>query len=523
MSAREQGHCWDEVDALGLLLSTRVSRSRFERHFEQLASSRSTGSSSHQQASRPNITFSSSGVNRASSFGMMARAFSGAAAQHPDAPSSDAAADGMDPADRDLIELVLNPGPAFAFDGLPPVQPQRAARRRPSHRQLVPAMPPAAQQQQQQQQSVAYVSPVAPGRMLAPTHSAGASPAHLDSMDAAGAHQNLLAQAEAAAGEAAAAVAAGGSRVFAAGSSAGALGSSAAVPSSTSADAAGTEDLLAGSLQNRVRRGGAAQQSTPSLASMLGAAAAEPADLPVQAAAATVAERPHARQQQPWPAGGEMPSGSQDDEEYENASDQEEGSSMGIEEVAAHINRILARGRAQSPRTATTAALGAGRAGEAAAAAYAAGRAAAAARLSGHRRSWLEACDPDGYEQQQQGQQLQLGAGDQQQHEASASAAADTDGAAAAAAGARCVDYRPVWRAVHEWLTSEDDDLLVLVSQVVPYSLAGRSLRDQGSTEEQLRVLANSRPVPQQVGYAVGDWAEYHAAVTRFGVVHTAT
>jgi hypothetical protein len=63
------------------------------------------------------------------------------------------------------------------------------------------------------------------------------------------------------------------------------------------------------------------------------------------------------------------------------------------------------------------------------------------------------------------------------------------------------VSFSQVWRTVHEWLTGEDEDLLVLVSQVVPYSLAGRSLRAEAETMQQLRALATSRPVPPKVGW----------------------
>lgn len=56
-----------------------------------------------------------------------------------------------------------------------------------------------------------------------------------------------------------------------------------------------------------------------------------------------------------------------------------------------------------------------------------------------------------------------------------------------------------MWRAVHEWLTGEDEDLLLLVSQIVPYSLAGRGLRPEADTLQQLRTKSHSRAVPPKV------------------------
>jgi hypothetical protein len=59
-----------------------------------------------------------------------------------------------------------------------------------------------------------------------------------------------------------------------------------------------------------------------------------------------------------------------------------------------------------------------------------------------------------------------------------------------------------VWRAVHEALTSDDEGLLQCVSRLVPYSFAGQ-LRDAEETAAQLQALADSRPVPSQVGVVV--------------------
>jgi hypothetical protein len=93
--------------------------------------------------------------------------------------------------------------------------------------------------------------------------------------------------------------------------------------------------------------------------------------------------------------------------------------------------------------------------------------------------------------------------------QAAAAAAAPAEEAAVGAGGRSSrsrrrsrpvVEYSKVWRAVHEWLTGEDEDLLLLVSQVVPYSLAGRGMRAQGDTLRQLQQLAGSRPVPEKVG-----------------------
>jgi hypothetical protein len=70
---------------------------------------------------------------------------------------------------------------------------------------------------------------------------------------------------------------------------------------------------------------------------------------------------------------------------------------------------------------------------------------------------------------------------------------------AAGGSGRRQVDYRKVWRAVHEWLTEDDEDLLALVSQVVPCSLAGKSLKPEADTLAKLRALAQRRAVPQKV------------------------
>jgi hypothetical protein len=66
------------------------------------------------------------------------------------------------------------------------------------------------------------------------------------------------------------------------------------------------------------------------------------------------------------------------------------------------------------------------------------------------------------------------------------------------------VEYSKVWRAVHEWLTGEDEDLLVLVGQVVPCSLASRGSKAHEDTLHTLQQLAGSRPVPEKVGADTG-------------------
>jgi hypothetical protein len=129
-------------------------------------------------------------------------------------------------------------------------------------------------------------------------------------------------------------------------------------------------------------------------------------------------------------------------------------------------------------------------------------------RLSGRRRTWLEACEPDtqpaaatagtAAAARAQGRQTAATAA------AAAAAAAGTSAAAAAvdpsaapdAAGA--VNNSGVWRAVHEALTSDDEGLLQCVARLVPYSFAGQ-LRDAGETAAQLQALAGSRPVPPKV------------------------
>jgi hypothetical protein len=139
-------------------------------------------------------------------------------------------------------------------------------------------------------------------------------------------------------------------------------------------------------------------------------------------------------------------------------------------------------------------------------------------RLTGQRRTRQEACDPEGFEQERQqqvqGAQLtqQLPAGDQPPAAGGGGAIADATGAETAMAGAeahasggsrgsrRQVDYSKVWRAVHDWLTGDDEDLLALVSQVVPCSLGSRSLKPGADTLAKLRVLAQRRAVPQKVG-----------------------
>uniref|UniRef100_A0A383W6X3 Uncharacterized protein n=1 Tax=Tetradesmus obliquus TaxID=3088 RepID=A0A383W6X3_TETOB len=144
----------------------------------------------------------------------------------------------------------------------------------------------------------------------------------------------------------------------------------------------------------------------------------------------------------------------------------------------------------------------------------------AAGRLSGRRRTWLEACEPDaqpaaaaaaaghaGTAGAARAQARHAAAAAQQQaaaapgtSAAAAAAGAPTTPAAAAAAG----NNSGVWRAVHEALTSDDEGLLQCVSRLVPYSFAGQ-LRDAAETAAQLKALAGSRPVPAQVVQAIAE------------------
>lgn len=128
--------------------------------------------------------------------------------------------------------------------------------------------------------------------------------------------------------------------------------------------------------------------------------------------------------------------------------------------------------------------------------------AAAGQRMTGRRRSWLEACDTDG---PQPGilRNAAAAAGTPGQalprSPAAAAMAAPGDGAGTSAAAAAAVlDRSRVWRAVHEALTADDEAMLVVVSQLVPYSFEGQ-LHSEADTRKQLQALADSRPVPQHV------------------------
>jgi hypothetical protein len=124
----------------------------------------------------------------------------------------------------------------------------------------------------------------------------------------------------------------------------------------------------------------------------------------------------------------------------------------------------------------------------------------AAVRLSGRRRTWLEACEPD----------AQPAAAAATAGTAAAARAQGRQAAAAAAGGSAtaisAVNNSGVWRAVHEALTSDDEGLLQCVARLVPYSFAGQ-LRDTGETAAQLQALAGSRPVPPKVSvWCDGFW-----------------
>ncbi|KAF8056214.1 hypothetical protein HT031_006402 [Scenedesmus sp. PABB004] len=117
-------------------------------------------------------------------------------------------------------------------------------------------------------------------------------------------------------------------------------------------------------------------------------------------------------------------------------------------------------------------------------------------RLTGRRRSWAEACDVDG---------RPLAAGPQQAQQAQQPGAGGAgSSAAAAAAAAPAVDNSHMWRAVHEYLTSDDEALLAIVGRLCPYSFAGQ-LREEGDTRRQLAALAGSRAVPQKVVQSIAD------------------
>jgi hypothetical protein len=141
--------------------------------------------------------------------------------------------------------------------------------------------------------------------------------------------------------------------------------------------------------------------------------------------------------------------------------------------------------------------------GGAGAAALAAGTAAAAAgtaqRLTGRRRTWLEACEPDGQPPPPAAAAAVGTAAAARAQGRQATAAPQQQATAAAAASTPAAGNNSgVWRAVHEALTSDDEGLLQCVSRLVPYSFAGQ-LRDAEETAAQLQALADSRPVPTQV------------------------
>ena len=140
-----------------------------------------------------------------------------------------------------------------------------------------------------------------------------------------------------------------------------------------------------------------------------------------------------------------------------------------------------------------------------------------AARLTGRRRTWQEVCEQDaaaavtaaaeatttghGVLQQTLETQQQQDQDQQQQHRG------DATNDAQPAVGASLpttptVDNRAVWRAVHDYLTQDDEALLVAVSRLVPCSLAAQ-LRSEEDTHTQLARIACSRPVPQKVSGAV--------------------
>lgn len=160
-------------------------------------------------------------------------------------------------------------------------------------------------------------------------------------------------------------------------------------------------------------------------------------------------------------------------------------------------------------------AVGSSRAAAAARTAGAAGTAAAAGtRLTGRRRTWTEACEETG-PPAPGAAAAAAGLVDRQHPTAviTATAAAEAEAGAEQPAGASAtaaaaaglgqnhepeVNNSNMWRAVHDWLTSDDEALLVIVSSLVPYNFEGL-LRDTAAVKEELQQLASSRPVPDKV------------------------
>lgn len=146
---------------------------------------------------------------------------------------------------------------------------------------------------------------------------------------------------------------------------------------------------------------------------------------------------------------------------------------------------------------------------------------AAAAALIGRRRSWLEACDPEGaaVQQRQQLQQAPVAGTASSPAEgsgpyASSAAVVQATGGnspslpqmqqlqqaavSPAAAAAATADHRPVWCAVHDMLTSDDEAMLLTISRLVPASIS-QQLKDEEEVKQQLQQLASVQSLPPQV------------------------